>query len=67
MGAMADGLTLEERLRRALDLADFAEAVQRSNLKRRFPDDDDAQHEARVVAWRNDKPMMSGRDLRTRQ
>ena len=40
----------------AFDLYDAAEAIMRQNLKRDFPDEDDAAIERRLVAWLLERP-----------
>lgn len=59
-------MTPKERFARVLDLYAFAEAQQRANIARAFPDEDEAAREKRLRAWKLDKPMMSGTDLRVR-
>jgi hypothetical protein len=44
------------RLRLALDLFATGEAMMRQNLKRRFPQADEAEIEARLSAWLSERP-----------
>lgn len=46
------GSLIAERLRTALELYDLGLTVMRQNLRRRFPTDDDAAIERRLVDWR---------------
>lgn len=45
-----------DRLRLALDLFAAGEAMMRQNLKRQFPDADDADIETRLAAWLSERP-----------
>jgi hypothetical protein len=45
-----------ERLRLALEMHAVAEAMMRQRLRREYPDADDAEIEARIVAWLQERP-----------
>jgi hypothetical protein len=44
------------RMKMAFDLYETAEAILRQNLRRRFPGEDEASIEARIVAWLHRRP-----------
>ena len=44
------------RMRMAFDLYETAEAIMRQNLRRRFPDAEEAEIERRLVAWLRSRP-----------
>ncbi|HSF97472.1 MAG TPA: hypothetical protein VLA55_02165 [Ornithinibacter sp.] len=48
--------TPEERLRIALDLADVAEQMMRTKLRREHPEYDEAQREAAMERWIQERP-----------
>jgi hypothetical protein len=43
------------RMKTTFDLYEAAEAMMRQNLRRRFPDESDAQIERRLLAWLQDR------------
>ena len=45
-----------ERLRVALDLFDQGVDLMRQNLRRRWPDADEAEIERRLLAWLHERP-----------
>lgn len=45
-----------ERLRLALELFGAGEAVMRQNLRRKHPDENESQIEARLAAWLRERP-----------
>ncbi len=55
-------LTPVEKLRLALEMSADAEELMRQNLRRRHPDEDEAQIEARLDAWFLDRPGAPGGD-----
>lgn len=44
------------RMKMAFDLYETAEAIMRQNLRRRFPDAQEAEIERRLVAWLRRRP-----------
>jgi hypothetical protein len=44
------------RMKMAFDLYETAESILRQNLRRRFPGEDEAAIEARIVAWLHRRP-----------
>lgn len=45
-----------KRMERAFDLYDFSDQLMRQNLRRRFPQADEAEIERRFVAWLQTRP-----------
>ena len=48
----------EQRLRVALDLNAVGVSMMRQNLRRRFPDSDAEQIEAKLAKWLRDRPLL---------
>jgi hypothetical protein len=49
-------LAAAERFHLALDLFASGEAIMRQNLRRRHPDESDAEIESRLVVWLQERP-----------
>jgi hypothetical protein len=47
-----------ERLRIAFDLYDFGESMMRQNLRRNNPSASDAEIEAMLTSWLQDRPLL---------
>ena len=49
-----------ERLRLALEMFGVGEAMMRQKLRREHPDETDAEIEARLIAWLQERPAEAG-------
>jgi hypothetical protein len=54
--------TLEQRARATFELIELGMKIMRQNLRRRFPDESDAQIERRFVEWLHERPGAEGGD-----